>query len=136
MSETQRIWVTEVHNFGGFFGGDTVTLSATPWPPSVDAEEATLTIDERALANIAGRHSIAPAMLLELRLSGDRVDQARIVAARERESLSAALLTAPTDTLTAPRLRAFRCPHCALWVAGAPEGQPEQRCTLCGVALP
>ena len=63
MSDTRRIWVTEVHNFGGFFGGDTVTLSATPWP---DGDEETLTIDERALANVRERHLIGAEMLLEL----------------------------------------------------------------------
>ncbi len=79
MSDIRLMWVTEVHNFGGFFGGDTVTLSATPWP---EGEETTLTIDEKALANIQARHMVSAEMLLELEFTGERIDRARLVGAR------------------------------------------------------
>src|SRR3712207_3529737 len=81
MTEQRLMWVTEVHNFGGFFGGDTVTLSAVPWPTG---EEATLTIDEKALANITARHTLGAEMLLQLDFAGERIDRAHLVAARER----------------------------------------------------
>lgn len=134
MAETRRIRVTEVHNFGGFFGGDTVTLSAVPWPAG---DEETLTIDEKALENITTRHLIAPEMLLELECSGERVDLARLVAAREREQVDAALGAAPPPTpLDGPRIRAYSCPSCNLWIVGQPcirDG--VQRCALCDQAL-
>jgi len=139
MPETRDIWVTEVHNFGGFFGGDTVTLSATPWP---EGEEETLTIDERALSNIADRHTIAPEMLLRLTLSGTRVDRAELLAARDYTALLRALGTAPPampdalgeDALAAPRVRAYRCARCDVWVDGQPR-DGDAVCGLCGAPL-
>jgi hypothetical protein len=132
MSDIRRIWVTEVHNFGGFFGGDTVSLSATPWP---DGDEETLTIDERALANVRERHLIGAEMLLELEQTGERVDRATLVGARERSTLSMALDVA-TAPLSAPQIRAFHCAACSLWLAGAPREQAgQQRCSLCDAPL-
>src|SRR5688572_10910031 len=64
-----RFFIGEVHNFGGFFGGDTVSLSGAPWREPGAAEQ-TLTIDEAALANVASRHQIAAGMLLELTMAG------------------------------------------------------------------
>src|SRR3712207_9193425 len=114
MSDVRDIWVTEVHNFGGFFGGDTVTLSATPWPVG---DEETLTIDERAL-NVADRHTIAPEMLLRLTLNGARVDRAELLAAREYTMLLRAIGASPTEPTdhgaeaSEPRVRAYRCAGC------------------------
>ncbi|NJM05965.1 hypothetical protein HC891_06845 [Candidatus Gracilibacteria bacterium] len=54
--------VTEVHNFGGFFGGDTVTLSGRRWG-AADAAEETLTIDAAALVNVPQRHHVAADMV-------------------------------------------------------------------------
>ncbi|HEX6288606.1 MAG TPA: hypothetical protein VFZ66_05415 [Herpetosiphonaceae bacterium] len=133
MSDTRKMWVTEVHNFGGFFGGDTVTLSAVPWP---EGEEETLTIDEKALDNVTSRHTIAPAMLLELELVGERVDHARLVAARDLDTLHEALIAAPSaPKLDAPRIRAYRCAACDLWVVGQPSENPAAVCTICGQPL-
>lgn len=134
MGDTRRIKVTEVHNFGGFFGGDTVTLSAAPWP---DGDEETFTIDEKALVNIADRHTIAPGMLLELDMAGDRVDRAHLLAAREYEVLQAALGAAPpSGTLDGPRVRAYRCTDCDLWVAGQPlQANDTLACDICAQAL-
>lgn len=134
MSEARRVWITEVHNFGGFFGGDTVTLSAVPWP---EGEEDSLTIDEKALTNITARHTLEAEMLLDLDMAGDRVDHARLVAARSREALDAALGDAPsTSRLDGPRIRAFHCARCDLWVVGPPQGDDNAlRCTICDTPL-
>jgi hypothetical protein len=133
MSDTRIIWVTEVHNFGGFFGGDTVTLSATPWP---EGEEETLTIDEKALENVANRHTIAPEMLLRLVCSGDRVDNARLLAAREIDTLREALGDKPAaPKLDQPQIRAYHCQSCDLWVAGQPRQGATLMCELCEQAL-
>ncbi|MDQ2999148.1 MAG: hypothetical protein M3R61_19125, partial [Chloroflexota bacterium] len=61
MSETTRFLVQEVHNFGGFFGGDTVTLTATPFgdPGVLASQEQMITIDQQALANVRDRHTIS-----------------------------------------------------------------------------
>lgn len=130
MSDERLIWVTEVHNFGGFFGGDTVTLSAVPWP---EGDEETLTIDDKALANIEDRHTVAPEMLLQLDMSGERVDRAALVGARELAVLHHALGSAPSaDNLNGPRIRAYRCTSCQLWLVGLPDGQPgDLSCTIC-----
>jgi hypothetical protein len=140
MPETRDIWVTEVHNFGGFFGGDTVTLSAVPWP---EGEEETLTIDERALSNIADRHAVAPQMLLRLSLSGARVDRAELLAAREYAALLHAVGSAALETNDAsqhadiaPRVRAYRCARCDLWIDGQPPRDVVTAvCGLCGAPL-
>ena len=73
MAETTRFLVTEVHNFGGFFGGHTVSLSGHALAEG--AEEETLTIDEAALVNISDRHHVTAGMLLTLEMAGDRVEQ-------------------------------------------------------------
>lgn len=129
MSETRRVWVTEVHNVGGFFGGDTITLSATPWP---DGEEHTLTIDEKALENIRARHTIMPEMLLELELTGDRVDRARLLASRDRALMNDALRDSTSGPLDGPRIRAYHCARCNLWIVGQPPERDDGRiCRLC-----
>ncbi len=135
MSDTRLMWVTEVHNFGGFFGGDTVTLSAASWP---DGEESTLTIDEKALDNIQARHAVSPEMLLELTFSGERIDRARLLAARERAVLNEALGPSPlATTLSGPSIRAYHCATCRLWVVGPPATENgSRRCGLCQHPLP
>lgn len=134
MSEATRWLVREVHNFGGFFGGDTVTLTATPFgsATSPDAEQ-TITIDQQALVNVRDRHTICAGMLLELARSGERVDRAELVAAATHAELRAAL-GAPVlaDRLVSPVILSYACPACGLWVAGEPA---EGRCRLCGAAL-
>jgi hypothetical protein len=130
MSDDASLYlVREVHNFGGFFGGDTVTLSAVAYGSASD-EEHTLTIDERALANVRDRHTIAAGMLLAVKLSGERVDRAELLGAATRAELRAALGAAQIDgPLNGPQILSYRCAACGLWVAGAPE---DGRCRLCG----
>lgn len=130
MSDERLIWVTEVHNFGGFFGGDTVTLTAVPWP---EGEEETLTIDDKALANIADRHTVAPEMLLLLAVSGERVDRATLLGARELAVLRHAVGTTPSaEPLEGPRIRSYRCTRCQLWVTGQPLAEQDSpSCAIC-----
>lgn len=135
MTDQRLMWVTEVHNFGGFFGGDTVTLSAVPWP---DGEESTLTIDEKALDNIQARHNIGPEMLLQLEFTGERIDRARLVGARERMLLDEALPPTPSAaTLGSPTIRAYHCSRCDLWLTGQPmmEHAGTRACSVCREAL-
>jgi hypothetical protein len=136
MAESIRYLVQEVHNFGGFFGGDTVTLTATPFAGTVargGEEGQTITIDQQALANVRDRHTISAGMVLELALSGDRVDRAELLAAATQAELRAAL-GAPTlaGPLAVPQILSYRCDTCGLWIAGAPQ---EGRCRLCGSLL-
>jgi hypothetical protein len=135
MSAATRFLVQEVHNFGGFFGGDTVTLTATPFGGAAvpAGEEQTITIDQQALANVSDRHSISPGMLLDLQRTGDRVDRAELLAATTHAQLRAALgAPAAIGPLAAPLVLSYSCPACNLWVAGAPEGG---RCRVCGSVL-
>ena len=136
MSEPTRYLVQEVHNFGGFFGGDTVTLTATPFAGSAapsDDDGQTITIDQQALINVRDRHTISPGMLLELALTGDRVDRAELLAAATHAELRAALgAPAPEGPLAGPQVLSYRCDMCKLWIAGAPR---EGCCRLCGTPL-
>lgn len=134
MGQTRYVRVTEVHNFGGFFGGDTVTLAAVPWP---DGDEETLTIDDKALVNVQDRHTIAPEMLLQLDMAGERVDQAQLLGAREYEVLRAALGTpVRAAALHQPRIRAYHCPHCDLWLEHEPGEQNDTFvCRMCSKPL-
>jgi len=130
MTNTQRILITEVHNYGGFFGGDTVTFDAVPWR---GGDETTWTIDEKAFQNIADRYLITADMLLEVALAGERVDQAWVGAARAWGAIKPILTAAPeTELLPAPQVRAYRCATCDLWVLGEPiDVDGTLRCALC-----
>lgn len=128
---SQRYLVREVHNFGGFFGGDTVTLTATP--ANAPDDEQTWTIDESAFTNVRDRHTIVAGMLLALEYSGDRVDRAELLGAAERAELRAALGPAQLETpIEGPRILSYHCETCGLWVAGVPQGGA---CRLCGNTL-
>jgi hypothetical protein len=126
--DTAQYLVREIHNFGGFFGGDSITLAVTP--RGAPDGERTLTIDERALANVRDRHTIAAGMLLALTLSGERVDRAELIGAATQAELRAALgepeLKGP---LPAPQILSYRCDGCGLWVEGTLE---EGKCRVCG----
>src|SRR3954449_13468126 len=131
--ETSRWQVVEVHNFGGFFGGDTVTLTAVRLDDQI---EDTLTIDEKALSNVRERHAVAPSMVFDLVMAGERVDRAELLAAGDWSLLDAALGDEPpADLLDGPRVRAFRCTRCSLWILGEPAGDDPQRCRLCDTPL-
>ncbi|MBS1966482.1 MAG: hypothetical protein JST60_11825 [Chloroflexi bacterium SZAS-1] len=131
MSEPERYLVQEVHNFGGFFGGDTVTLTAAR--PQAPEQEETLTIDQGALVNVRDRHTICAGMLLALTLAGDRIDRAELLGAASHAELRAALGPAqPQEHLDSPQILSYQCPSCGLWVAGAPN---TMHCRICGTQL-
>jgi hypothetical protein len=135
MSETTRFLIQEVHNFGGFFGGDTVTLTATLFD-SADlpaSEGQMITIDQQALANVRDRHTISAGMLLELSRTGERVDRAALLGAATHAQLRSALgAPAATGPLAEPLILSYACHTCNLWVAGAPE---QRMCRVCGTVL-
>jgi len=123
--------VREVHNFGGFFGGDTVTFTATRWQTD---EEETFTVDDQALTNIRERHAVAASMVFHFEMAGARIDRAELLAAAEWPILDAALVVRPPDgPLQAPRILAYRCDQCDLWVVGEPvPAEASPLCKLCG----
>lgn len=136
-NQPARYLVQEVHNFGGFFGGDTVTLTAIRQARGQDldapGEEHTLTIDERTFTNVRDRHTIAAGMLLALAQTGERVDQAELLGATTHAALRAALgPVRPVAPLDGPQVLSYHCETCKLWVAGAPE---SGACRLCGHPL-
>ncbi len=127
--------ITELHNFGGFFGGDTVTLSGAPWR-AADADEQTLTIDQAALTNVADRHTLTVGMVLELVFAGERVEAATLLGAVEPAQLRTAQGDpALPDRLEAPLVLSHACPTCALWVLSDHADVPPT-CPVCGVTAP
>ena len=136
MAADETTWwrVLEVHNVGGFFGGDTVTLTACRWD---NQAEETITIDEKALVNMQDRYHVAPGMVFDLQMTGTRVDKAELLGASDWQTLKLALESAPpSGPLKGPTIRGYRCVHCDLWVLGAPRGDGmNRRCSLCSGVL-
>jgi hypothetical protein len=123
--------IHEVQNYGGFFGGDTLTLVGAP--PHAPEEEQTLTIDQDALSNVGERHHIVEGMLLALTLAGERVERAELLGARTHAELRQAL--GPPEVagaIGAARVLSYRCPACELWLVGQPD---DGKCAICGTAL-
>lgn len=132
-----RLLISEVHNFGGFFGGDTVTLSGVAWPPDATGEpsdEQTLTIDAAALSNVPDRHTLVAGMLLELTFAGERVECATLLGAADHAALRRALgpPALPPGPLADPYILSHHCPVCALWVVST---TAPARCPLCATPL-
>jgi hypothetical protein len=129
-----RLLVSEVHNFGGFFGGDTVTLSGAAWPSSADTLEQTLTIDAAALSNVPDRHTLVAGMLLELSFAGERVERATLLGAADYAALRRALgpPPLPPGPQAKPLILSHYCPACTLWVVST---TPPARCPLCATPL-
>ena len=139
MDEQDRwpVWIVEeVNNYGGFFGGETVTFSAVARADPNRRQE--FTVDDFAFENLRERHKIVPGIALALLIKDDKVEKARVIGAREREDLRAAL-TESEHVPAAIRVFAYWCPHDRLWVAGQPlEPQPptgQYVCRLCGNTL-
>jgi hypothetical protein len=125
----QFVLVTEVHNFGGFFGGDTVTLSCIAWQSG--DQEHTLTIDEAAMVNVGERHNICAGMLLALTMSGERVDRAELIGAGEYIELRHALGEPDlSQNLPGPLILSHRCESCGMWVNTRYEGG-RAVCPMC-----
>ncbi len=75
--------VADVLNFGGFFGGETVTLDA-----SLRADPGKMSsfiIPEHVFDNLTVRHLIAPGMALGLVVDNGEVRAARVLGAPTRE---------------------------------------------------
>jgi len=106
--------VREVTSYGGFFGGDSITLIATPLD---DGDGRTLTIEQDDLA--VDRHRIVGGMVLDARLEGDHIARATIAAAPERAQLRD-MLPPEAGPLDGPRAFSHYCKACALWIRGEP----------------
>lgn len=120
--------ITEVHNYGGFFGGDTVTLDAAPLATPADVRS--LVIDARALDNVPDRHMLLADMVVELQLDGERVDHARLLAAASHTELRDALGPPHLpDQLEGPLVLSGCCATCQRWVLG--ELLAADGCGLC-----
>lgn len=128
--------VTDVLNFGGFFGGETVTLDAYPF--SEPSRYVSFIIPEHLFDNLTQRHLIAPGMALGLVVDGGEVRSATVLGAPTREQLKEIIKPPPPDTTSAaaPRALSYRCAHCNLWIAGTPDQRDEAYyCRLCGTKL-
>jgi hypothetical protein len=136
MAANETTWwrILEIHNVGGFFGGDTVTLTARRWD---DRVEETITIDEKALVNMQDRYHVAPGMVFDLQMTGTRVDKAELLGASDWQTLKLALESGPPPgTLKGLSIRAYHCVRCDLWILGVPLGDGMNRCCgLCGGTL-
>ena len=118
--------IHDVLNYGGFFAGDTVTVIARP--VANPSEEQTFTIDQSALTNVGGdRYKIVAGLALDLQFEGERVSSATVIAAQDRALLRKTVVVADAP-LDAPRLFAYHCAPCDLWILG------ELRDGKCGVA--
>ncbi len=112
--------VQEVVSYGGFFGGDSITLTAVPIA-GADVER-TLTVEQDMLTRAGiDRHRIVAGMVLDVSLEGDHVSAATIAAAPERAQLREAV-PASAGPLDGPRVFAHYCAVCALWILGEPNG--------------
>jgi hypothetical protein len=134
---TQSNWshflIAEVHNYGGFFGGNTVTFDAAPLATPDDLR--TLVIDAPALDNVPDRHMLLANMVVALQMDGERVDHARLLAAPThselRDALGPAQVAGPLD---GPAVLSGRCPACERWVLG--ELLQPGGCALCAAEEP
>ncbi|GAP64568.1 hypothetical protein ARMA_2991 [Ardenticatena maritima] len=124
--------VKEVLNYGGFFGGDTVSFIATRFDDP-EGREYDFTVDEGVFTNITERHKVVEGMVLALDVAeSGRVEAAEVVAAQSREALRAAIRDDAHEEKPY-RVFAYKCPACGLWVHGEPDhlGGNEYRCRVC-----
>lgn len=128
--------VTDVLNFGGFFGGETVTLDAHP--QSTPDTFASFIIPEHLFDNLTQRHLITPGMALGLVVDNGEVRAARVLGAPTREQLKE-IVKPPAPSLDGspgPRALSYRCQQCNLWVTGMPDQREgTYYCRLCGTKL-
>lgn len=127
--------VVDVLNFGGFFGGETVTLDATL--RSDPSKISSFIIPEHVFDNLTQRHLIAPGMALGLVVENGEVRAARVLGAPTREQLKEIVRPpAPSESGPAPRALSYRCATCNLWISGTPEMRDgHYYCGLCGTKL-
>lgn len=126
--------INQVLNYGGFFGGD--TLSAI-FEPFGGGEEVDFTIDQHALENVSDRYKILDHFVLDIEHEAGKVQRARVVAAPTRQQLKEAIDTsAQSEAERKYRVFAYKCTKCPygeLWVRGEPEEVDKgiYRCVLC-----
>ena len=127
--------VADVLNFGGFFGGETVTLDATL--RSDPGKMSSFIIPEHVFDNLTLRHLIAPGMALGLVVDNGEVRAARVLGAPTREQLKEIVKSPEAgDSGPAPRALSHKCATCSLWITGMPELRDGQYfCRLCGTKL-
>lgn len=127
--------VIDVLNYGGFFGGETVTLDARPFanPDRVFS----YIIPEHLFDNLTQRHLIHPGIALGLVIDGGEVRAARVLGAPTREQLKELVKPpAPEAGTAAPRALSYRCASCDLWISGMPELRDgSYYCRLCSTKL-
>lgn len=128
--------VVDVLNFGGFFGGETVTLDAAPL--TAPDKIAGFIIPEHVFDNLTQRHLIAAGMVLGLVVDNGEVRAARVLAAPTREQLKELVKQpAATESGPGPRALSYKCGHDNLWITGMPQRHDDGAyyCTLCGQKL-
>lgn len=131
--------IDEVLNYGGFFGGTTVTLYAHP--PDAPQEDRKFVIADHFFENLKGgdRFKIQEGQVLGLVLDGDEVRTARVLGASTREQLREVATPLPVaEAGTGPRALAYYCPTCGRWYLGSPprrEGTGPYLCAVCGHEL-
>src|SRR3954453_5039403 len=107
--------VLDVLNFGGFFGGETVTLDAAPFatPDKISG----FIIPEHVFDNLTQRHLIAAGMVLGLVVDNGEVRAARVLGAPTREQLKEIVKQpAPGEAEPGPRALMYKCSHDDLWI--------------------
>jgi hypothetical protein len=128
--------VVDVLNFGGFFGGETVTLDAAPLatPDKISG----FIIPEHVFTNLTQRHLIAAGMALGLVVDNGEVRSAKVLGAPTREALKEIVKQpAPGEAGPGPRALSYKCNHDNLWITGNPQRQDDGAyyCELCGNKL-
>ena len=128
--------VLDVLNFGGFFGGETVTLDASPMAQRDKVQS--FIIPEHLFDNLTQRHLIAPGMALGLVVEGGEVRAARVLGAPDREQLKQIVKQpAAGESGPGPRALMYRCSNCGLWITGMPTHKEDGSyyCRLCDTKL-
>jgi hypothetical protein len=128
--------VVDVLNYGGFFGGETVTLDAYPF--SAPDRITGFIIPEHLFDNLTQRHLIQTGVALGLVVDGGEVRAARVLGAPTREQLKE-LVKPPSHegSTAAPRGLSYKCAHCDLWIGGTPDRREDGHyyCLICGTKL-
>jgi hypothetical protein len=128
--------VKDVLNFGGFFGGETVTLDAAPM--SEPDKVSGFIIPEHVFDNLTMRHLIASGMALGLVVDNGEVRAARVLGAPTREQVKE-IVKQPEHVGTGPGPRAlmYKCANDNLWITGMPDQHDDGSyyCRLCGSKL-
>lgn len=126
--------INQVLNYGGFFGGDTLSGIFEPFG---GGEEVDFTIDQHLIENVSDRYKILDHFVLEIDHDGPTVRHALVVASPTRQQLKEAIDTSkPGEVERKYRVFAYKCTKCPygeLWVRGEPEeiGDGQYRCILC-----